>query len=88
MINKNGLILIKQEAQKLNRNNEIQANIIYKKIWDDIILQYILTSSTHNTFIFWLDDYIKKNRLQILEAYVQDKIDSPITYIIYKSVKD
>ncbi len=63
MINKNGLKLIKQEAQKLSRNDEIQANILYKKIWGDIILQYIVAGSLYNTFIFWLDDYIKVNNI-------------------------
>ena len=33
---------------------------------------------------YLLDDYIKKNRLQILETYSQNKINSPITYIIRK----
>ncbi|MBQ1347329.1 MAG: methyltransferase domain-containing protein [Erysipelotrichaceae bacterium] len=33
---------------------------------------------------YLLDDYIKKNRFQILETYSQQKMDSPITYIIYK----
>ena len=33
---------------------------------------------------YLLNDYINKNRLQVLEAYRQDKIDSPITCIIRK----
>lgn len=34
---------------------------------------------------YMLSDYINKNRFQILETYRQDRIDSPITYIIKKS---
>ena len=34
---------------------------------------------------YLLDDYIKKNRFQLLETYRQDRIESPITYIIRKS---
>lgn len=33
---------------------------------------------------YLLDDHINKNRLLLLETYRQDKIDSPITYIIKK----
>lgn len=34
---------------------------------------------------YLLKDHINKNRLHIIEAYHQDKIDSPITYIIRKT---
>lgn len=53
-----------------------------------IVITFYLRQEGGYDEYYLLDDCIKKNRLQILEAYVQDKIDSPITYIIYKSVKD
>jgi methylase of polypeptide subunit release factors len=34
---------------------------------------------------YLLKDHIKKNRFQIIETYSQNKIDSPITYIIRKN---
>ena len=33
---------------------------------------------------YLLDSYIKENRFHIIETYRQDKLDSPITYIIKK----
>ena len=33
---------------------------------------------------YLLDNYIKENNILVLEKYRQDKIDSPITYIIKK----
>ena len=50
-----------------------------------IIITFYLRQIGGYDEYYLLDDFIKKNKLQILEAYHQDKMDSPITYIIYKS---
>lgn len=34
---------------------------------------------------YLVDEYIKKNRIPVLERYRQQKIDSPVTYIIRKN---
>ena len=34
---------------------------------------------------YLLDKYIKENKIKVIERYKQDKINSPITYIIKKS---
>lgn len=34
---------------------------------------------------YLLDKYIKENKMKVIERYKQDKINSPITYIIKKS---
>ena len=49
-----------------------------------IVITFYLRQSGGYDEYYLVDDYIKKNKLQILEAYRQDKMDSPITYIIYK----
>ena len=49
-----------------------------------IIITFYLGHPGGKDEYYLLDDYIKKNRIPVLETYRQDKIDSPVTYIIRK----
>lgn len=60
---------------------------VYKLIQKDgyIIVTFYLGHKGGKEEYYLLDEYINKNRLLILETYKQEKIDSPITYIIKKT---
>lgn len=60
---------------------------VYKLIQNDgyIIITFYLGHKGGKEEYYLLDDYINKNRLLVLETYRQDKLDSPITYIIKKT---
>lgn len=60
---------------------------VYKLLQIDgyIIITFYLGHKGGKEEYYLLDDYITKNRLLILETYRQDKLDSPITYIIKKT---
>ena len=60
---------------------------VYKLLQIDgyIIITFYLGHKGGKEEYYLLDDYINKNRLLILETYRQDKLDSPITYIIKKT---
>ena len=68
-------------------NDTLQA---FKKAYDllqdngYIIITFYLGHQGGKDEYYLLDSYIHKNRIPILESYRQDKIDSPITYIIRK----
>ena len=49
-----------------------------------VILTFYLGHPGGKDEYYLLDAYIKKNRIPVLETYRQNKIDSPITYIIRK----
>jgi methylase of polypeptide subunit release factors len=49
-----------------------------------IIITFYLGHKGGKQEYYLLDNYIKKNKFLILETYHQDKINSPITYIIKK----
>lgn len=60
---------------------------VYKLIETNgyIIITFYLGHKGGKQEYYLLDEYINKNRLLILETYRQDKLDSPITYIIKKT---
>ena len=64
--------------------------LAFKKAYDllinngYIIITFYVGHKGGKDEYYLLKDYIEKNRFQILETYKQDKIDSPITYIIKK----
>ena len=64
--------------------------IAFKKAYDllndngYIVITFYIGHSGGKDEYYLLRDYIEKNSLQIIETYRQDKIDSPITYIIKK----
>ena len=64
--------------------------VAFKKAYDlledngYIIITFYLKQKGGLDEFYLLDDYINKNRLQITEAYRQDKSFSPVTYIIRK----
>lgn len=49
-----------------------------------IIITFYLGHPGGKDEYYLLDDYIKKNRIHIIESYRQNKFDSPVTYIIKK----
>ena len=51
------LKMYKKVIKEIKQNDEINANILYKEIWQNIIGQYVIARSIHNTFIFWIEDY-------------------------------
>ena len=59
----------------------------YELIEDDgyLVITFYVGHIGGKDEYYLLTDYINKNRFQILETYRQDKIDSPITYIIKKT---
>ena len=50
-----------------------------------IIITFYLGHEGGKDEFYLLDDYLRKNRIPIIESYRQDKIDSPISYIIKKN---
>lgn len=75
-------------------NNITKANetlIAFKKVYELIenngylIITFYIGHLGGKDEYYLLLDYINKNRFQILETYRQDRIDSPITYIIKKT---
>ena len=52
----------KKAIIEIKNNDEIKANILYKDIWLDIIGQYVVAGSTHNTFLCFLDMYIERSK--------------------------
>lgn len=64
--------------------------IAFKKVYELIekngylIITFYIGHKGGKDEYYLLTDYINKNRFQILETYRQNKIDSPITYIIKK----
>ena len=66
--------------------------IAFKKAYDllmndgYLVITFYLRQNGGLDEYYLLDDYIKKNRLQIIETYRQDKVLSPITYIIRKLI--
>lgn len=56
-MNKDIIKAYKDTLKEIKKNDEINANILYRDIWKDIILQYVIGKSTHKSFIFWLDYY-------------------------------
>lgn len=65
--------------------------VAFKKAYDlleeggYIIITFYIGHRGGKDEYYLLDDYIKKNRFQLVETYRQDRIESPITYIIRKS---
>ena len=51
-----------------------------------IAITFYLGHSGGKDEYYHLDKYIKDNNILVLEKYKQDKIDSPITYIIKKLI--
>ena len=49
-----------------------------------LIITFYLGQEGGRDEYYLLDSYINKRRLLIMEAYRQDRMDSPVTYIIYK----
>ena len=49
-----------------------------------IVITFYLGHKGGKDEFYLLDNYIRKNRFQITETYSQNKIDSPVTYIIRK----
>ncbi|MBO4920249.1 MAG: class I SAM-dependent methyltransferase [Erysipelotrichaceae bacterium] len=49
-----------------------------------IVITFYLGHRGGKDEFYLLDGYIRKNRFQITETYSQNKIDSPVTYIIRK----
>lgn len=64
--------------------------IAFKKAYDllinngYIVITFYIGHKGGKDEYYLLDDYIKENKFQIIETYRQDKINSPITYIIKK----
>ena len=64
--------------------------IAFKKAYDllqikgYIIITFYLGHRGGKDEYYLLDNYIKKNRIPIMETYRQDRTNSPITYIIKK----
>ena len=64
--------------------------IAFKKAYDllidngYIIISFYIGHIGGKDEYYLLDNYIKENNILVLEKYRQDKIDSPITYIIKK----
>lgn len=64
--------------------------IAFKKIYSIIkqggyiIITFYLGQSNGKDEYYLLDQYIKNNNINVIEKYRQDKIESPITYIIKK----
>ena len=54
------------------------------KEYDYIVITFYLGHLGGKDEFYLLDGYIKKNRIPVLETYRQNKIDSPVTYIIRK----
>lgn len=59
-MNSNTLKTFKKAIEEIKHNDEIKANILYKDIWQDIIGQFVIVGSTHNTFLCFLDNYTEK----------------------------
>ena len=51
---------------------------------DYIIITFYLGHIGGKDEFYLLDEYIKKNSIPVLEIYKQDRINSPVTYIIRK----
>ena len=49
-----------------------------------LVITFYLGHKGGRDEFYLLDDYLRKNRFQITETYSQNKIDSPVTYIIRK----
>ena len=49
-----------------------------------IVITFYLGHPGGKDEFYLLDEYIKKNRIPVLESYRQDRTDSPVTYIIRK----
>ena len=60
----------------------------YELLMNDgyLVITFYLRQNGGLDEYYLLDDYIKKNRLQIIETYRQDKVLSPITYLIRKLI--
>lgn len=64
--------------------------IAFKKVYEliqnngYIIITFYIGHLGGKQEFYLLQDYIYKNRLPLLETYRQDKLESPITYIIKK----
>lgn len=50
----------KKAVEEIKYNDEIKANLLYRDIWQDIIGQFVVAGSIHNTFLCFLDMYIKR----------------------------
>lgn len=77
------------EEKSITKANETL--IAFKKAYDLLenngymVITFYIGHKGGKDEYYLLNDYINKNRLQILETYKQDKIESPITYIIKKN---
>ena len=72
-----------------NKNDTLKAFIkAYKLLMPGgyIAITFYLGHSGGKDEYYHLDKYIKDNNILVLEKYKQDKIDSPITYIIKKLI--
>lgn len=64
--------------------------IAFKKVYNllindgYLIITFYIGHKGGKEEFYLLNEYINKNRLLILETYRQDKLDSPITYVIKK----
>lgn len=58
----------------------------YALLKDDgyIIITFYLGHHGGKSEYYLLDEYIRKNNIKVMEKYSQQKIDSPITYVIRK----
>ena len=78
------------ESKTITKANETL--IAFKKSYDllinngYIVITFYLGHEGGKDEYYLIDNYIKKNNLKVLEIYKQDKINSPITYIIKKLV--
>ncbi|MBR4422412.1 MAG: class I SAM-dependent methyltransferase [Erysipelotrichaceae bacterium] len=51
-----------------------------------IVITFYLKHSGGKDEYYLLDDYLRKQKIAIIDSYRQDKAESPITYIIKKSL--
>lgn len=56
-MNKEHLKIYKQAIKEVKEHEEIVTNSIYRTIWQDMILQY-LVATNHDTFNLFIDRYI------------------------------
>ena len=72
-----------------NKDSTLQAFQKAYALLDDhgyIIITFYLKHPGGRDEYYHLDNYIRKQNIDIIDIYKQEKMDSPITYIIKKSI--